>query len=117
MQESSQQRKTRLIYEKAARAAARWDQSKRSYPRRISGQQKLERLKSQLIEEQNNRLRERIDFYDRLSLDRTPPITRIILSSLGTCLGFFIIFLCVFVLAHLVATVVTQYLGSVVPKR
>ena len=86
MQESSQQRKTRLIYEKAARAAARWDQSKRSHPRHISGQQKLERLKRQLIEEQNNRLRERIDFYDQLSLDRTPPITRIIfkVSSYST---------------------------------
>jgi hypothetical protein len=42
MPESSQQRKTRLIYEKAARTAARWNQSKRSHPKRISSQQKLE---------------------------------------------------------------------------
>jgi hypothetical protein len=119
MPESSQQRKTWLIYEKAARSAANWERSKRSYPKRISGQQNLERVKVQLIREQENRLRERIDFYNRLSLspDQTPPIARIVLSSLGTCLGFFIIFLCVFVIAHLVATVVTQYLGSVVLKR
>jgi hypothetical protein len=118
MQESSQQRKTRLIYEKAARSAARWDQSKRSHPRRISGQQKLERVKAQLIEEQNSRLREqRVDFYNRLSPDRTPPITRIILSSVSFCLGFIVIFLCVLGIAHLVATIITQYLGSVVPKR
>jgi hypothetical protein len=119
MPESSQQRKTRLIYEKAARSAASWEQSKRSYPKRISGQQNLERVKAQLIRKQENRLRERIHFYNRLSLspDQTPPIARIVLSSLGTCLGFFIIFLCVFVIAHLVATVVTQYLGSAVPQR
>ncbi len=118
--ESSQQRKTRLIYEKASRSAANWEQSKRSYPKRISGQQNLERVKAQLIREQEDRSRERIDFYNRLSLspDQTPPIiARIVLSSLGTCLGFFIIFLCVFVIAHLVATVATQYLGSAVPKR
>jgi hypothetical protein len=84
MRESSQQRKTRLIYEKAARSAARWDQSKRSHSRRISGQQKLERVKAQIIEEQKNRLRERIDFYNRLSPGRTPPITRIISSSIST---------------------------------
>jgi hypothetical protein len=117
MLESSQQRKTWLIYEKAARSAARWDQSKRSHPRRISGQQKLKRVKAQLIEEQKNRLREHINFYNRLSPDRTPPITRIILSSLSTCLGFFVIFLCVIGIAHLVATIVTQYLGSALPKR
>jgi hypothetical protein len=117
MREFSQQRKTRLIYEKAAQSAARWDQSERSHPRRISGQQKLERVKAQLIEEQNNRLRERIDFYNQLSPDRTPPITRFILSFLSTCIGIFVIFLCVLGVAHLVATIVTQYLGSVVPKR
>jgi hypothetical protein len=90
MPESSQQRKTRLIYEKAARSSALWNQSKRSHPKRISSQQKLERVKSQLIKEQENRLRERIDFYNRLSPDQTPPIHNSDCPILFTLLSWFL---------------------------
>jgi hypothetical protein len=58
MPESPHQRRTRLIYEKAARSAARWEQSKLSHPRRISDQQRLDRVKAQLLREQEDRSRD-----------------------------------------------------------
>ena len=55
MLETPHQRKTRLIYEKAAQSAVRWEENKRLYPRRISEQQKLDRVKARQIEELETR--------------------------------------------------------------
>ena len=67
MLETSHQRKTRLIYEKAAQSAARWEQNKRTHPRRISEQQKLDRVKARLIDELEALSLERVEFYNSLS--------------------------------------------------
>ena len=66
MLETPQQRKTRLIYEKAAKSAARWEENKRLYPRRISEQQKLDRVKARQIEELENLKRGYVSKANRL---------------------------------------------------
>jgi hypothetical protein len=98
MLETPLQRKTRLIYEKAAQSAARWEENKRIHPRRISEQQKLDRAKARQIEELEARSLERVEFYNSLAQRRIPTVIRTAITFCHTSCGFFLIFLSVILL-------------------
>jgi hypothetical protein len=98
MIETPLQRRTRLIYEKAARSAARWEENKRRYPKRISEQQKLDRVKAKQIEKLEARSLERVEFYNRLSQRQIPIIVSTATTFCYTFCGFFFIFLSVILL-------------------
>ena len=98
MLETPQQRKTRLIYEKAAKSAARWEENKRLYPRRISEQQKLDRVKARQIKELETRSLERVEFYYSPARKRILTVIRAATTFGHTFCGFFFIFLSVILL-------------------
>ena len=98
MIENPLQRKTRLIYEKAARSAARWEENKRRYPKRISEQQKLDRVKAKQIEKLEARSLERVEFYNRLYQWRIPTVIHTATTFCYIFCGFFFIFLSVILL-------------------
>jgi hypothetical protein len=93
MLETSHQRKTRLIYEKAAQSAARWEQNKRTHPRQISEQQKFDRVKARQIEKFEARSLERIEFYNSQAQRQVPVVIRTATTFCYTFCGFFLIFL------------------------
>jgi len=95
MIETTPQQKTKLIYEKAARSAARWEENKRRHPKRISQQQKLDRVKANQIKQLEARSRERVEFYDRLSQRRIPTAIRTATTFCHTFCGFLFVFLSV----------------------
>ena len=98
MLETPLQRKTRLIYEKAAQSAVRWEENKRLYPKRISEQQKLDRVKARQIEELEIRSLERVEFYNSLAQRRIPTVIRTATTFCYTFCVFFFIFLGVILL-------------------
>jgi hypothetical protein len=98
MLETPHQRKTRLIYEKAAQSAARWEENKRRHTRRISEQQKLDRVKARQIVQLEARSLGRIEFYNSLAQRQVPVVIRAATTFCFTFCGFFLIFLSVILL-------------------
>jgi hypothetical protein len=120
MLETPHQRKTRLIYEKAAESAARWEQNKRTHPRRISEQQKLDRVKARQIEELEARSQERVEFYNSLAQRRVPIVIRsattFVIRSVVSSSSFLALFSCTFTQYTYIpsSTIVVCYLGPLV---